>query len=41
MSYARPLEAKRGRAVNPATNAAWFDLLGETQKKYNLKPQTT
>lgn len=30
MSWARPLEAKRGRAVNPHTNIAWFDILEDT-----------
>ena len=28
--WARPLDNARGRAVNPITNAAWFDLLGKT-----------
>ncbi|KZP13127.1 DDE-domain-containing protein, partial [Athelia psychrophila] len=41
MSFSRPLESKRGRAVNPATNKAWFDLLGDTQQKYGLQPETT
>jgi hypothetical protein len=27
MYWSHPLDNKRGRAVNPTTNAAWFDLL--------------
>jgi hypothetical protein len=38
-SWARPLESKRGRAVNPATNEAWFTLLGDTLTKYNIKEE--
>src|SRR5882762_3536907 len=29
----RPLEDVRGRAVNPTTNKAWFELLGEVLEK--------
>lgn len=41
MGYARPLESKWGQAVNPANNEAWFQLLGETIMKYDIKPATT
>lgn len=36
--HSRPLDSVRGRAVNPTTNAAWFQLLGETIKKYDIAP---
>jgi hypothetical protein len=39
MLWARLLESKRGRAVNPATNEAWFTLLGDTLTKYNIKEE--
>jgi hypothetical protein len=38
ISRSRPLEDKRGRAVNPHTNKAWWKLLGETIDKYNITP---
>ena len=38
ISRSRPLEDKRGRGANPHTNAAWWKLLGETIKKYDIKP---
>lgn len=41
LSDSRPLEEKRGRAVNPHTNKAWFDLLEETIHKYNIQPEDT
>lgn len=40
-SWSRPLEAKRGRAVNSATNEAWFNLVEETFTKYNVKAHNT
>lgn len=39
ISWSRPLVAKRARAVNPITNEAWFSLLGDTMKKYNIKEE--
>lgn len=41
VSRARPLESKRGRAVNPATNEAWWTILQETLTKYNIKQHNT
>jgi hypothetical protein len=41
LSWSRPLEMKRGRAVNSHTNEAWFDLLGNTITKYNIKEKNT
>lgn len=41
LSDSRPLEDKRGRAVNPHTNKAWFDLLEETIRKYDIQPEDT
>lgn len=38
ISRSRPLEDKRGRGANPNTNEAWWKLLGETIKKYDIKP---
>jgi hypothetical protein len=32
-----PLDSKRGRAVNPNTNAAWFKILGDITEKYNIE----
>ena len=31
-----PLDSKRGRAVNLNTNAAWFELLGESIQKHSI-----
>jgi hypothetical protein len=41
LSDSRPLEDKRGRAMNPHTNKAWFDLLEETICKYDIQPEDT
>ena len=41
LSDSCPLEEKRGHAVNPHTNKAWFDLLEETICKYNIQPEDT
>lgn len=41
MSWASPLDEKRGRAVNPNTNTAWFDLLEKTIKDYDIVEETT
>jgi hypothetical protein len=40
-SWATPLDSKRGRAVNPSTNDAWWELLGDISQKYNIKPHNT
>ena len=37
VSRSRALETKRGRAVNPTTNKAWWNLLEDTIKKYDIK----
>ncbi len=34
----RKIDSKRAQAVNPATHAAWFKLLGDTIEKYNIDP---
>jgi hypothetical protein len=39
ISRSRPLEDKRGRAVNPHTNAEYWKILGETIEKYNILPE--
>lgn len=39
IARSRPLEDKRGRAANPHTNDAWWKLLGETIKNYNIRPE--
>lgn len=36
--YSTGLESKRGRAVNLNTHEAWFKVLGDTLKKYNVDP---
>lgn len=36
MSWSRPLDSKRGRAVNPHTNKAWFDLLEGVMDKLDI-----
>lgn len=41
LSWARPLETKRGRAVNPNNDKAWWDLLKETLTKYDIKEHNT
>lgn len=38
-SWATPLEEKRGQGANPHADAAWWELLGETLTKYNIKPE--
>ncbi|GBE84500.1 Pogo transposable element with KRAB domain [Sparassis crispa] len=40
-SWASPLEEKRGRAVNPHTNEAWFKLLEDTIRDYDIVPKMT
>lgn len=35
-SWSRSLDSKRGRAVNPHTNKAWFDLLEDVFEKYDI-----
>lgn len=39
ISQSRPLEDKRGRAVNPHTNAEYWKILGETIEKYSILPE--
>jgi hypothetical protein len=41
MADSRPLEDKRGRAVNPHANTHYWDLLEGTIEKYAIKPKTT
>jgi hypothetical protein len=41
MSWSRPLETKRGRAVNPFTKDAFYELLGDTVKKYDITEDRT
>jgi hypothetical protein len=38
IAHSRPLEDKRGRAANPYTNAAWYKMVEDTIKKYNIQP---
>jgi Tc5 transposase DNA-binding domain len=38
-SWATSLEEKQGQGANPHANEAWWNLLGETLKKYNIKPK--
>jgi hypothetical protein len=38
ISRSRALEDKRGRAANPHTNDAWWKLLGDVLKQYQIKP---
>lgn len=40
-SWATSLDSKRGRAVNPSTNEAWWKLLGDVKQKYNIQPHNT
>lgn len=40
-SWSTPLESKRGRAVNPNNNDAWFQLLQKTVKEYGIVEETT
>jgi len=40
-SWARALESKCGRAVNPHTNEAFYTLLGETLEKYDIDEENT
>lgn len=40
MEWAKPLEEKRGRAVNPHTKAAWDELLLDTVTKYEIEADT-
>lgn len=35
--WSRGLDNARGRAVNETTHKAWFELLGDTLKKYNIE----
>ncbi|KIM35937.1 hypothetical protein M413DRAFT_78899 [Hebeloma cylindrosporum] len=39
ISRSRPLEDKRGRAVNPHTNAEYWKILRETLEKYSILPE--
>ena len=39
IARSRPLEDKHGHAANPHTNDAWWKLLGETIKNYNIRPE--
>jgi hypothetical protein len=39
ISQSRPLEDKRGRAVNPHTNTEYWKILGETIEMYNILPE--
>ncbi|KAI0039390.1 hypothetical protein FA95DRAFT_1027873 [Auriscalpium vulgare] len=39
--WTRSLDSIRGRAVNPTTNAAWFDLVNKTVAEYNIIPELT
>jgi len=41
LSDSCPLEDKCGCTVNPHTNKAWFDLLEETIRKYDIQPEDT
>jgi hypothetical protein len=41
MGWASPLEEKRGRAVNPHTNDAWWALLSKTIKVFKIKQVLT
>ena len=41
MSWSRPLETKRGRAVNPFTKEAFYELLGDTVRKYDITKDRT
>ncbi|KIK80086.1 hypothetical protein PAXRUDRAFT_44772, partial [Paxillus rubicundulus Ve08.2h10] len=34
--WSSSLDTNRGRAVNEHTHKAWFDLLGDTMKKYHI-----
>lgn len=40
-SWSHPLETKRGRAVNPNTNAAYFDLLADVKHKFDIEVDCT
>lgn len=37
----RGLDKRRARSVNPTTHAAWFALLGETLRKYDIDQDCT
>ena len=41
MSWSQPLETKRGRAVNPFTKEAFYELLGDTVRKYDITEDRT
>ena len=41
MSWSRPLETKCGRAVNPFTKEAFYELLGDTVRKYDITEDRT
>ncbi|SJL16830.1 uncharacterized protein ARMOST_20359 [Armillaria ostoyae] len=41
MTWSTPLEEKQGCAVNPHTNEAWFTMLGEVIKKYDIAEELT
>ncbi|KAG1834302.1 hypothetical protein F4604DRAFT_1515057, partial [Suillus subluteus] len=35
--WSKPLDTARGRAVNPSTNKAWYDILGRTIKTEGIE----
>lgn len=39
MYWSRTLDSQRGRAVNPATNGAWWLLLDQTVTELNIQPE--
>jgi hypothetical protein len=41
MADSRPLEDKRGRAVNPTANTHYWELLEGTVSRYKIRPDTT
>ena len=41
MADSRPLEDKRGRAVNPENNKEYFEILLDTQVTFRVRPETT
>jgi hypothetical protein len=41
MADSRPLEDKRGQAVNPTANTHYWELLEDTVSRYKIRPDTT
>ncbi|KII85726.1 hypothetical protein PLICRDRAFT_145598, partial [Plicaturopsis crispa FD-325 SS-3] len=41
VSWSRPLDSKRGRAVNPNTNEAWWSLLKKTLTEFEIEEKNT